>query len=419
MKERIVDKNWIPRGLRRCSFPRFLSWLTPWTVLLALGLYAMARCLIFGLNETNMDNRFAFGLWIFLDLTVIALGAGAFFSGFLLYLFKKDELRSVINTAVIVGLVCYSGAVVVLAVDVGQPLRAWFIFRYPNVHSMLTEVTFCITCYLMVLIIEYVPIVLRNRRLKDVPSMLVFEHRLHKMMPVFAAVGAFLSFFHQGSLGGLYGVLRGRPFAFREGIGIWPTTFLLFILSAIASGPSFLILITATVEKVTGRKLVPQDVFRRLAFISGVLLAIYVAVKCIDTLIWLNYTSPAVGFAPWQYYQHKGFGTPILFAEIILFGLLPAFLLTFRKTAASKPWLVTAAAMACAGVLLNRFVLTVQTLALPTLPFDDFLQYTPSWQEIASFAGVIAYGVIVYSLSYRYLPLFAAPKGEDTHVSGN
>ena len=25
-------------------------------------------CLYYGLNQTNMDNRFAFGLWIFLDL---------------------------------------------------------------------------------------------------------------------------------------------------------------------------------------------------------------------------------------------------------------------------------------------------------------------------------------------------------------
>ena len=54
----------------------------------------------------------------------------------------------------------------------------------------------------------------------------------------------------------------------------------------------------------------------------------------------------------------------------------------------------------------------MQTLALPTLPFDEFLQYTPSWQEVASFGGVIAYGVIVYSLSYRYLPLFPS-QGKD------
>jgi Ni/Fe-hydrogenase subunit HybB-like protein len=75
--------------------------------------------------------------------------------------------------------------------------------------------------------------------------------------------------------------------------------------------------------------------------------------------------------------------------------------------------------MACTGVLLNRFVLSVQTLAVPTLPFDEFLHYTPSWQEVASFAGVIAYGVILYSLSYRYLPLFPPRQGKDSHVSGN
>jgi molybdopterin-containing oxidoreductase family membrane subunit len=173
------------------------------------------------------------------------------------------------------------------------------------------------------------------------------------------------------------------------------------------------------VEKVIGRRLVPQEVFRRLAFISGVLLGIYVAAKSIDTLIWLNITSPSIGFAPWQFYMHKPFGTPILFAEIVVFGLLPAFLLSYGATASRRAWLLSAAALACAGVLLNRFVMTVQTLALPTLPFDDFLHYTPSWQEVASFAGVIAYGVIVYSLSYRYLPMFAPVKGDDIHVSGD
>jgi Ni/Fe-hydrogenase subunit HybB-like protein len=147
------------------------------------------------------------------------------------------------------------------------------------------------------------------------------------------------------------------------------------------------------------------------------LLAIYVAAKSIDTLVWLNITSPMEGFAPWQFYIHKPFGTPILFAEIVVFGLLPAFLLSYRRTAARRGWLLCGAAMACMGVLLNRFVLTVQTLAVPTLPFDEFLTYTPSWQEVASFGGVIAYGVILYSLSYRYLTLF--PKGDETHVSGN
>src|SRR4029077_4347429 len=103
---------------------------------------------------------------------------------------------------------------------------------------------------------------------------------------------------------------------------------------------------------VTGRRLVAHDVFRRLGLISGVLLGIYVAAKSIDTLIWLNFTSPSEGFAGWQYYMYKPFGTPILFAEIVLFGLLPAFLLTFRRTAAHRGWLLAAAFLACAGVLM-------------------------------------------------------------------
>src|ERR1700690_1682074 len=292
-----MDRNLIARGLERSSFGKFCLWIFPWTLLLAWGLYGAFLCLAEGLNQTNMDNRFAFGVWIFLDLTVIALGAGAFFTGFLLYILKKDELKAVINSAVVLGFICYSGAILVLMIDVGQPLRAWFTFWHPNVHSMLTEVTFCLTCYLTVLAIEYLPLLLKNRRLRQVPSFLVFEFELHRVMYVLAGVGTFLSFFHQGSLGGLYGVLRGRPFAFRKALGVWPSTFFLFILSAAAVGPSFLILTTWIVEKITRKRLVKDRVFVLLARISGILLIVYVLLKTVDTLVWMNRTSPAAGFS--------------------------------------------------------------------------------------------------------------------------
>jgi molybdopterin-containing oxidoreductase family membrane subunit len=401
-----MDKHLIARGLNRCSTGKFALWVAPWAALLVFGLYAAGLCLVKGLNQTNMDNRFAFGLWIFLDLTVIALGAGAFFTGFLLYILKLDELRAVINSAVVVGLVCYSGAMGVLGVDVGQPARFWFTFWYPNVHSMLTEVTFCITCYLIVLSIEYLPIVLKNRKLRDVPSMLVFEHHLHKLIYVLAGVGTFLSFFHQGSLGGLYGVLRGRPFAFREGLGLWPSTFFLFILSAAAVGPSFLVLIVSLVEKLSRKRLVRPRALDLMGRISGLLLSVYVLAKTLDTLLWINRTSPDRGFAAAQFYSWRPFGTWILLAEIVGFGLIPALILLTPRLRVRRAWLVSAGAMACCGVALNRFVQTVQTLALPTLPFDPFLSYFPSWQEVGAFLAVVAYGVLVYSFSFRYFQLF-------------
>lgn len=405
-----MDKQLIIRGVKRTSLPKFLLWILPWSGVLLVGLYAIFLCLAQGLNQTNMDNRFAFGLWIFLDLTVIALGAGAFFTGFLLYILKKEELKAVINSAVVIGFICYSGAVGVLMVDVGQPLRAWFTFWHPNVHSMLTEVTFCITCYLTVLGIEYAPVVLKNRVLKRIPSFLVFEFELHKVMYVLAGVGTFLSFFHQGSLGGLYGVLRGRPFAFREGLAVWPSTFFLFIVSAAAVGPSFILLTTWLVSKITKKQLVKKEVMTLLGKISGTLLIVYVLLKTVDTLIWINHTSPSVGFAAFEFYSWSPFGSWILFAEIVIFGLLPALVLLNNKLRQNPRWLIGAALFACLGVALNRFVMTIQTLALPTLSFDPFLSYLPSWQEVATFGAVIAYGVILYSLSFRYLSLFPQEK---------
>lgn len=401
-----MDDTLIGRGLKRTPLPRFLLWLVPWAALLALGLYAVYLCFAVGLNQTNMDNRFAFGLWIYLDLTVIALGAGAFFTGFLLYILKKKELKAVINSAVVIGFICYSGAVGILMVDVGQPLRAWFTFWHPNVHSMLAEVTFCLTLYLSVLAIEYAPLVLKNRRLKEVPGLLVLENQLHKVMVVFAGIGTLLSFFHQGSLGGLYGVLRGNPFAFREHIGIWPTTFFLFILSAAAVGPSFILLTTWLVGKVSKKRLVSPEVFQTLAKISGGLLLVYVVLKGIDSLVWINSTSPKTGVQVSSFYAHPPFGTWVLFAEVVLLGLVPAVMLLSRRVRARTGLLVLAAAMACAGVVLNRYIMTIQTLALPSLPFDSFLSYSPSWQETAAFLAVLGYGVLLYSISFRWLNLF-------------
>jgi molybdopterin-containing oxidoreductase family membrane subunit len=401
-----MDRQFIQRGVTRISMKKFLVWIMPWIVILMIGVYAAFLCLYQGLNQTNMDNRFAFGLWIYLDLTVIALGAGAFFTGFLLYILKRKELKAVINSAVVIGFICYSGAVGVLMVDVGQPIRSWFTFWHPNINSMLTEVTFCFTCYLIVLAIEYVPVILKNRKIKQFSSMLVFEHELHKLIVVFAGVGTFLSFFHQGSLGGLYGVLVGRPFAFRPALGIWPTTFFLFILSAAAVGPSFILLTTWIVSKISGKQLVKQEIMQSLGKISGNLLIFYVLLKTVDTIVWINSTSPSLGFSAATFYRQEEFGTWIMFTEIVLCGLVPALILLNNKLRSRTGWLITASVMACSGIVLNRFVMTIQTLALPTLPFDQFLSYTPSWQEVATFLAVIAYGVLVYSFSYRYLTLF-------------
>ena len=402
-----MDSALIPKGVKRCSIGWFLMWNGLVGLVLLWGVFAMLLCWIKGLNQTNMNNAYGFAMWIWADLAVIALGGGAFFTGFLRYIIGKDELKNIINYAVLIGFICYSSALLILAIDIGQPLRGWFIFWHANVHSMLTEVAFCLTCYFGVLTIEYVPLVLENRQIDKVPFFHNLGHNMHEIMAVFAATGAFLSFFHQGSLGGVPGVLFGRPFGFREGFFIWPWTFFLFTWSAAACGPCFTIMITKITEAVTRKKLVKDNVIELLAKISGWMLLTYSIAKIIDTWRWASVTAPSKGFNFWDFYTNNPlYGIWILILEVGICGVLPAIILVTQKGRKSRALLWAAVILAVVGVCLNRWVMVLQVLAVPVMPFTGWNLYSPSWQEVATTILPVAYGIILIMMSYRYLPIF-------------
>ncbi|MFZ3046951.1 MAG: menaquinone reductase integral membrane subunit QrcD [Desulfatirhabdiaceae bacterium] len=402
-----MDSALIPNGVRRCSLGKFLVSLAIVGAVLLWGVYAMLLCWFKGLNQTNMNDYYGFALWIWADLAVIALGGGAFFSGFLKYIIGKDELKNIINYAVLIGFICYSSALLILAIDIGQPLRGWYIFWHANVHSMLTEVAFCLSCYFAVLTIEYIPLILENRQINRFPLFHHLAHNMHEIMAVFAATGAFLSFFHQGSLGGVAGVLFGRPFAYREGLFIWPWTFFLFTWSAAAYGPCFTLLITKITESITGKKLVKDNVIELLAKISGWMMTTYIIAKIIDTLYWANVTAPSRGFNLMDFYSDNSFyGIWILIAEILIGGVIPAVILITPSGRKNPTARTTAIILAVIGVCINRWVMVLQVMAVPVMSFDQWALYYPSWQEVATTILPVAYGIILIMISYRYLPIF-------------
>lgn len=402
-----MDTALVPKGVKRCPLPQFMMQLGPFAALLIWGVVALLLIWIKGLNQSNMNDSYGFALWIWADLTVIALGGGAFFTGFLRYIVGKDKLKNIINYAVLIGFICYSSALLILGIDIGQPLRGWYIFWHANVHSMLTEVAFCLTAYFAVLTIEYVPLLLENRQLDRVPFLHHLGHNMHGVMAVFAATGAFLSFFHQGSLGGVAGVLFGRPFAYREGIFIWPWTFFLFTWSAAAAGPCFTILITKITEKVANKKLVKDDVIDLLAKIAGWMLATYIIAKIIDTIYWATVTAPSKGFNLMDFYSNNPFyGIWILILEVVIGGVVPAAILITKKGRSHPTAFVTALVLAVIGVCVNRWAMVLQVMAVPVLTFESWPMYIPSWQEVATTLLPVAYGVILIAFSYRYLPIF-------------
>jgi len=403
------DSALFPEGVKRCKLKWFLLWIGFLHGPVMIGVIATIMCWGLALNVTYLNNNYPFGLWIAADLGIIALGAGAFFTGFLRYIIKIDELKHIVNFAVVVGIMCYAAAQAILGVDIGQPLRGWFIFWHANVHSMLTEVAFCITCYFMVLCVEYLPLILENRQINKLGFFHGMAHHLHESMPAIAAIGVFLSFFHQGSLGGVPGVLYGRPFAFREGFLVWPWTFFLFILSAIAVGPTFTILITWITEKCAQKKLVKRNVIDILAKISGRLLVVYLILKSIDTLYW-TVLAEKVGAPVSSFYANQPYGYWVLITELGILGVIPAIILLNTRARQNENLLILACFLNCAGIFMNRWIMVVQALAVPVMSFDKFISYHPNWVEYASTLLYLWIGAIFISITYRYLPIFPQEK---------
>lgn len=405
-----IDKAAFPEGAQRCSLIQFLVWLGIISLGLLWGGYAAFWILFKGLQVTGLDNYFGFGLWITFDLAVIALGAGAFFTGLLKYIIKIDELKNIVNLTVIIGFCCYSGAMLVLTLDIGQPARAWFGYWHPNVHSMLTEVIFCITCYLTVLIIEFVPLILEQKQINKVPFLHHLAHNMHVIMPLFAGIGAFLSFFHQGSLGGMYGVLFGRPYAYRPGFFIWPWTFFLFILSAVASGPAFTVLINKLMELLSGRQLTTYKIKMLMAKIAGTMLTVYIIFKLLDTYFWATGVLPKMGLTFDEMFYGTIYGKWMMVTELLICGVIPAIMLLTPSLRRIPALMYLAAFLNCTGIVINRYVFTVQTIAFPAMPFDSWFTYAPNWAEWAPSVMITCYGALVISLAYRYLPVFPQEK---------
>jgi molybdopterin-containing oxidoreductase family membrane subunit len=146
-----------------------------------------------------------------------------------------------------------------------------------------------------------------------------------------------------------------------------------------------------------------------LAKIAGWMLLTYIIAKIVDTWYWAAVTAPSMGLTLMDFYSNNpgsAYGLWILIAEVGICGVLPALMLVAGGIRRNPALLFLAVTLAVIGACLNRWVMVLQTQAVPVLNFESWFAYFPSWQEIATTILPVAYGVILIALSYRYLPIF-------------
>jgi Ni/Fe-hydrogenase subunit HybB-like protein len=387
--------------------PGSLAWFLFIGVCLVIGLVSAIEVFARGLVITNMSDTVPWGLWITVDLSSIALGAGAFTLSAIVYLFGLKRFQSIVRLAVFVGFIGYTSALLTLVMDIGRPDRFWHPWVYWNVHSVLWEITWCITIYLTIMLLEFAPVIAEAPFFDRWPWIRKVTHILHKAAPVFALAGLLISLLHQSSLGATYGIVKSRPIWFK------PSMPIMFILSAVAVGPSLTMAVSYIIEWIKGKKLVPEDVKRSIARFSGLALLAYAYLKFWDLAAVSYYgRTPAVSQSLFLLNQQTPYNFGFWFGEIILGIAIPAILFLTPRFNKKPTNLVFGAFLAVAGIVFNRWNVTVTGLFVPlsyspgTLFQIDPGRYWPSLVEWGVVIGILGYSLMMITLGVKFLPLF-------------
>ncbi len=387
----------------------FYIWIAALLVMIGVGLTGMYRTLTQGLQVTNLSDRVPWGLWITHDLSAIGLGAGAFTFSAVVYLFRIKRFEPIARTAVFVGFLGYTSAMLALAMDIGRPDRFWHPLVYWNVHSVLWEITWCVILYSTVLVIEVLPILFDSKYFSRWPKLAKLGHSLHKLTPVMAVLGMALSLLHQSSLGATYGVLSGRAIWFK------PSMPVMFILSAVAGGVSLTLLVTMILSKLTGKELIDKFLRRDIARLSAFTLLAYLYLKVWDWAA-TNYYSHAPGTADAmaRLQATTPYTQSFWWLEVVLCGVVPAVILLNRPFRRRHGVFMIGLALIVFGVVVNRWNVTLSGLVVPPSWSPGVLgnaiaaTYTPSWTEISVSLGVLGYALLAFTLGAKYLPLFSS-----------
>jgi len=393
--------------------PGFLAWVAFVGVLITIGLVSAIYVFINGLEVTNMYNTVPWGLWITIDLTAIALGAGAFTLSAIVYLFGLKRFMPIVRIAVFVGFIGYTSALLILVMDIGRPDRFWHPWVYWNVHSVLWEITWCITIYLTIMAMEFLPVITENKFFDRMPWTREVAHILHKAAPAFALLGLAISLLHQSSLGATYGIVKSRPIWFK------PSMPIMFILSAVAVGPALTMTVTIVIEWITGKRLIAPDILRTIARFSGFALLVYGYIKFWDLAAVTYYgRMPSVSEALHTLNQQTPYNFAFWVGEIMLGIVTPAIIFLTPRFNRSQGLLALGGLLAAMGILINRWNVTVSGLFVP-LSYSPGTQYVlpsgtyfPNLVEIGVALGIIGYALAMLTLGVLFLPLF----GEKEHA---
>lgn len=364
---------------------------TPVTFLLALLVLAAFAVLGYRFVEglgaaTNLNDGYPWGLWIAYDVVAgSALAGGGFSTALLVYILNRGEYHPLIRPALIAALLGYIQAALSVMFDLGRYWDFWHIFspRYAQVNSVLFEVAVCISAYVVVMLIEFLPVVMERLRWEKA------RKKLNRLLFLFVAMGVLLPFMHQSSLGTLLVVFGPQVHP------LYQSTLLpiLFLSSTIGMGFAAVTL-EGAISSMGLRRPFEKELLGKLMQVARLVMALFLVTRFAD-LAWRGVLGHA--FTP---------SLPMFtfWLENALYSVPLWLLASPARRQRAKLVFLSAMAMALGGL--------VYRIAAFLVAYDTGAgwHYFPSLGEMTVTIGLIAFEVLAIILAIKLLPILPAPR---------
>ncbi len=349
-------------------------------VITLIGMYFLAKRFMFGIGAvSNMNDGFAWGIWITYDVVVgTAFACGGYSMALLVYVFNNGEYHPLVRPALLASMFGYTLAGVSVFIDIGRYWQIYNVFLpwYSNFNSVLLEVALCIAAYIAVLWIEFSP--------TYIEASTGTKSKVNKILIFFIALGILLPTMHQSSLGSVM-ILAGNKLS-----QLWwtPALPLIFLISAITMGYT-VVIFESTLSALGFKRPLETDILGKLSLVIPILLVIFLVVRFGDLLM-----RGQLGLA----FNGDLQGNMFLLENIL--HIVPLVILASAANRKSAKMLLLAACCLMAGGLLFRF----NTYLVGFDPGEGW-HYFPAIGEQFITYTIISAEILLYMIFVKKLPV--------------
>jgi len=365
---------------------REIKLLTPFTVVLliimALGALAAFYRLFFGLGaSTHLNDTWPWGLWITFDvLGGVALAAGGFVVGGAVYILNWKKYKPIARPAILNAFFGYALAATSITLDIGLPWRIYHPLIMWQINSIMFIVAIHVVLYTTTLATESSPLIFEKL------NMWKAFNFVEKIMPAIALFGVLLSLLHQSSLGAVFLIAPAKVSP------LWYSSRLpyMFLVSAVLLALSMVSLETILSSRVFKHK-PPMDILLGMARGSLIVSGIYLVLKLFDLI-----TGPGIALA-----LNGSLTSNMYLIEMIIGVILPFILLLMNNVRTRLNGIFCVNILVIMGTMLNRLNVGIVSMA----EYNSALgrDYFPSWMEFLVTAAMVAFAIIGFKISVKYL----------------